>query len=540
MNAHRILPLLALTLLTLTSACARRETPVEIGNREQILHRGNLSEPQDLDPHVVTGVSEFNIMAALLEGLVNEDPQSLAPIPGVAASWTLSDDQLHYTFHLRPDARWSNGDPVTAADFLFSYERMLSPAFGAPYAYMLYVLEGAEAFHRGDATNFATVGVKAPAPNILELTLKAPVPYLLSMLNHHSWFPVHPPTILRFGPMDELGTAWTRAGNFVGNGAFSLATWDAGSKIVVRKNDTYWDRDRITLREIHFYPIGDNNIEERAFRAGQLHVTGTVPIDRIAAYQKDHPELLRLAPYLGTYFYLFNVTRPPLNDVRVRRALSMSIDRERLVQRVTLGGESPAYNFTPPGTAGYTARASFTADPDAARQLLAEAGFPGGAGFPHMEILYNSSDAHARIAQAIQQMWKETLGIDVQLVSREWKVYVAEETEKRYDIGRMGWVGDYVDPNSFLDIWLTDGGNNRSGWSNAEYDQLIAAASRATNNNERLEIFQRAEELLIAEMPIAPLYFYKSKALVAPSVKGWHPNILDHHPCQSVSLEAAP
>ncbi len=530
---------LLLILLSFLPACARRESPVEIGNREQILHRGNLSEPQDLDPHVVTGVTEFNIMSALLEGLVNEDPRTLAPVPGVASSWTISDDQLRYTFQLRPDARWSNNDPVTADDFVFSYQRMLSPKFAAPYAYMLFVLEGAEAFHRGDTTNFATVGVKAIDPHTLELTLKSPVPYLLSMLNHHSWFPVHPPTIRKFNAVEDSGTAWTKAGNFVGNGAFSLVTWEPNSKIVVRKNDTYWDRDRVKLHEIHFYPIGDNNIEERAFRAGQLHVTGTVPIDRIAAYQKENPNLLRLDPYLGTYFYLFNVTRPPLTDVRVRRALSMAIDRERLVRRVTLGGEAPAYNFTPPDTAGYTARASFTADPDAARKLLADAGFPGGQGFPHMELLYNNSEAHARIAQAIQQMWKETLGIDIQLVSREWKVYVAEETEKRYDIGRMGWVGDYVDPNSFLDIWVTDGGNNRSGWSNAEYDRLIAEAARATNNTERYEHFQRAEELLIQEMPITPLYFYKSKALVSPSVHGWYPNILDHHPYNDVVLEPA-
>lgn len=538
---QRLATLLFIALFACSlTACSRRESPVTIGNRDQILHRGNLSEPQDLDPHIVTGVTEFNIISALLEGLVNEDPQDLHPIPGVAASWTNSPDGLRYTFHLRPEARWSNGDPVTAQDFLFSFQRILSPKMAASYAYMLFVLEGAESFNRGKSTDFATVGAKAPDAHTLELTLNAPCPYLLAMLNHHSWFPVHPPTILKFGKLDELGTPWTKPGNFIGNGAFTLESWTPNDKIVVRKSSNYWDRAAYKLNEIHFYPIGDNNIEENAFRAGQLHVTGTVPLDRISAYQKNNPELLHLVPYLGTYFYLFNVNRPPLNDVRVRQALSMAVDRERLVRHVTLGGETPAYNFTPPGTAGYTARATFTADLATARKLLADAGFPGGHGFPQMEILYNNSEAHARIAQAIQQMWKESLGLEIMLVNMEWKVYVQQEVEQRYDIGRMGWVGDYIDPNSFLDIWITGGGNNRSGWSNKDYDRLIAEAGQTADPAARYELLQQAEEILVREMPIMPLYFYKSKALIQPSVRGWHDNVLDHHPYKSVYLAPTP
>ena len=517
--------------------CARRETPVEIGDREQVLHLGNLSEPKDLDPHIVTGVTEHNILAALLEGLVSESPEDLSPAPGVAEQWTVSGDGTVYTFRLREDARWSNGDPVTASDFIFSYRRMLSPGLGSPYAYMLFCLRNARAFHAGEVTDFAEVGVEAVDAFTLRLSLEAPVPYFLSLLNHFSWYPVHPGTILGCGKIDEIGTRWTRPSTYTGNGPFVLKSWEPGLRIVVARSPTYWDRDRVRLREIHFHPIGDHVIEERAFRAGQLHVTGTVPIDRIAHYREQAPDLLRLDPYLGTYYYLLNVTRPPLDDVRVRRALAMAIDRKRIVSYVTKGGEDPALHFTPPDTAGYSAEARLPEDVARAAELLAEAGYPGGEGFPSLELLYNTSDAHARIAQAVQKMWEQSLGIKVELVNMEWKVYLANTQQKKYDMARAGWIGDYADPNTFLDMWVTGGGNNRAGWSNTEYDRLVAEASRTADPDARFALFQDAEEILLREAPIIPIYFYRSKSLIRPSVRGWHPTILDHHPYKHVHLQ---
>jgi len=286
---HRI-NLLLIPLLIL-AGCGRRETRVQIGNREQILHLGNLSEPKDLDPHVVTGISAYNVIAALLEGLVTEDPNdpSLKPVPGVAESWSVSDDQLVYTFRLRPNAQWSNGAPVTTTDFLFSYQRMLSPNLGSPYAYMLHLLKNGRAYNHGELPDFGKVGVKAIDTLTLELTLESPTPSFLSQMNHWAWFPVHPPTILAHGKMDELGTQWTRPGNFIGNGPFTLASWRQNQAITVKKNPLYWDADTVKLNEIHFYPIGDHIIEERSFRAGQLHITGTVPIDRTAYYKENKP-----------------------------------------------------------------------------------------------------------------------------------------------------------------------------------------------------------------------------------------------------------
>jgi oligopeptide transport system substrate-binding protein len=530
---------LLLIPVLMLAGCGQRESRVVSGNRDQILHLGNLSEPKDLDPHIVTGISAYNVIAALLEGLVSEDPNdpALRPVPGTAESWTVSEDQMVYTFTLRADAKWSNGDPVTADDFVFSYQRMLSPKLGSPYAYMLHLLKNGRSYNLGKLSDFNQVGVKALDPHTLELTLEAPTPSFLSQLNHWAWFPVHPATILKHGEIDEMGTPWTQPGNLVGNGPFALKSWQQNLSIIVEKNPLYWDADTVKLNEICFYPIGDHIIEERSFRAGQLHVTGTVPIDRTAYYQENKPDLLRLDPYLRSYYYMFNTEKPPLNDVRVRKALAMAIDREALTSFVTHSGETPAYSFTPPHIGSYDPPVLFSSDIDAARQLLADAGYPDGKGFPQLSLLFHISDLHTRIAEVIQQMWKDNLGINIQLENVEWKVYQSRRKHRQYDIARSEWVADYVDPASFLEVWLTGGGNNHAGWSSDTYDRLIEKASLTSETAERNELFRQAETLLINDQPIAPLMFLPSKSLVHPSVKGWNPSILDHHPYKYIYLE---
>jgi oligopeptide transport system substrate-binding protein len=522
-----------LSILLLVAGCAKRETPVEIGNREQILHLGNLSEPKDLDPHIVTGVSAYNVITALLEGLVAEEPGQ----SGVAERWEISDNQRVYTFHLRNDAKWSNGDPVTADDFVFSYQRILSPKLGSPYAYMLHALKNGKAFNLGEVTDFGKVGAKAIDIQTLELTLEAPSPSFLSQLNHWSWFPVHPPTILKYGKIDEMGTKWTQPGNFVGNGPFSLKSWRQNQSIVVEKNPLYWDAETVRLKEIHFHPIGDHKIEERSFRAGQLHVTGTVPLERVRYYAETNPDLLRLDPYLRSYYYLLNVNKPPLDDIRVRKALAISIDREQIADYVTRSGEQPAYSFTPPGIGTYEPPARFSKDIEKARQLLGEAGFPNGENFPTLTLLFHTSDLHTRIAEVIQQMWKNNLGIHVSLENVEWKVYQSRRKNREYDIARAEWVADYIDPASFLDVWQTGGGNNHAGWSSPEYDHLIRQASLSPDEKTRNDLFQRSETILLDELPIIPLLYLPSKSLIQPSVKGWNPSILDHHPYKHIHLE---
>jgi len=521
------------------AGCGSKQSPVEQGLREQMLHLGNLSEPSDLDPQIVTSLQDFNIVMALFEGLMSYDPETAKPVAGAAERWDLSDDGRVYTFHLRPGLKWSNGEPVTARDFIFSYQRMLSPRLGAEYGYMHYVVKGAEPFARGELTDFSRVGYKAPDDRTLEIALNEPTPYFLGLIAHSSWYPVHPPTVLAHGEMDQRGTRWTRPENIVGNGPFVLHTWKPNQVIEVRRSESYWDAANVRLSGIRFYSIESADTEERAFRSGQLHITSSIPISKIDVYRREQPELLHTEPLLATYIYRFNVRRPPLDDVRVRRALALAIDRVAIVERVTRGGQPPACNFTPPGTGGYVSRARLDSTVDDARALLADAGFPGGDRFPSIVLLYNTNEGHRQIAEAVQEMWQKKLGISVTLHNQEAKVYTDTMRNGAYDIARYAWSGDYNDPNTFLDMMISNGGNNQTGWSNAEYDRLLAEAGRTFDEAARFEIFQRAEEILMDEVPIAPVYFYTRNNLRLPMVKGWYGNLLDLHPYNRVYLEGA-
>ncbi|MDD5674647.1 MAG: peptide ABC transporter substrate-binding protein [Chitinivibrionales bacterium] len=526
--------MIGVALALALSGCQQKK---EAENPGRILRYGNQIEPQDLDPHIITGIPEYHIVSGLLEGLVNPDPVDLHPLPGMAEAWDISADRCTYTFHLRPAALWSSGDTVTAADFVFSIRRILSPRLGAEYAYMLYCVKNGRRFNKGELTDFSQVGVRAPDARTLVITLTQPTPYFLALLSHHSWFPVHPKTILKFGPLDARGTAWTRPENFVGNGPFTLAKWELNKIIEIRKNPRYWDAAAVRLQAVRFYPIENMQTEERAFRTGQLDLTTNVPLEKIDWYKQHDPQLLKIDPYLGTYYYLFNVNKPPLNDKRVRRALALAVDRESLVKYVLKGGQAPAICFTPPNTAGYTSAATIGFDTLEARRLLAEAGYNAQHPLPAISLLYNTLQTHHEVAQALQQMWRTYLGVSVTLVNQEWKVYLASTQERSYDIARMGWIGDYNDPNTFLDMWITGGGNNRTGWSNRAYDSLIAAAAAASSQQERYRCFSRAETILLDEMPVLPIYFYTNGYLMQPQVKGWYPNILNLHPYKFMWIE---
>ena len=528
-------PLLASTL-GLLCGCGERRSNVEQGNAAQELYIGIGTEPEGFDPHLVTGVTEHYVLLSLLEGLTTVHPETLAIEPGVAERWEVSDDGLRYTFHLDPEARWSNGDPVTSGDFMFSFERILTPALGAPYAYMLYSVKNAEAFNKGELADFAEVGVKAPDARTLTFELEAPTPYFLSLSTHYTWWPVHPPTVLAHGGMTDRISKWTKPGNFVGNGPFALKTWRLNHSIEVAKNPHYRAADTVRLNGIHFLPIAID-AEERAFRADQLHITSTVPIPRIDWYRENAPGAMHFDTYLGVYYYLINTEREALKDPRVRKALAYSIDREALTDYVLKAGQQPAYHFTPPNTGGYTAEVQLPYDPDLARELLAEAGYPGGEGFPKFELLFNTSESHRTVAVAIQQMWKEELGIDIGLYNQEWKVYLATRKAREFDIVRAAWIGDYVDPNTFLSLLTSDNGNNHSNWGDPEFDALIAQAAAEQDPEARFALFQKAEAILIEEMPVIPIYFYVRSTLKDEAVRGWHPNILDYHPYQDVWLD---
>ncbi len=525
------------TCLLLLVACGDRKKLVDLGTEQQIMHISNAAEISGVDPHTTTGMPEYRIQMALFEGLVSKHPQSLEIVPGVADSWQISDDGITYTFHIRESARWSNGDKLIANDFVRSWHRALMPALGNEYVESLFVLKNAEKFFKQELESFDDVGVKALDDETLQITLENPTPYFLQLLDHHSMFPVHVDTISKFSAIDERDSTWTRPENFVGNGSFVINEWTPGKVFSVTKNAHYWDAETVKLKEIRFYPIEQLLAEERMFKAGQLHKTEWMPIAKIEKYKSSGAPEYVTFPYLGTYFYMFNVTKPPFNDARVRKALAYAIDRESIAKNVTKGQQTPAYTLTPPDVLGYTAKAKMTYDRDKARKLLADAGYPNGAGMPPLELIFNTSEDHLKIAQAVQQMWKKNLNINVTLQNQEWKVFLNNQKLLNYQIARMAWIGDYVDPNTFLEIFITNGGNNRTGWSNKKYDQLIRAASSSKNREERYELFQQAEAILVDEVPFIPIYNYSTNNLLSTDVKGYYMNIMDYHPYKYIHLE---
>ncbi|MBX2858447.1 MAG: peptide ABC transporter substrate-binding protein [Cellvibrionaceae bacterium] len=527
--------------ILLSSACSENsQTPVELGNREGIYHVGNLDEPSDIDPHITTGLPEYLIQMALFEGLVSKHPETLATVPGVAERWDISQDQKTYTFHLRKDAKWSDGKAITAEDFLWSWRRALLPALGNQYAYSFYIIKNAEAFYKGDIDDFAKVGVEALDPHTLKVELANPASYFLQLLDHHSMYPVPRHVVEKWGKADERGTRWTRPENFVGNGAFTLYEWMPNQVLKVKRNPHYWDAATVKLNEVNFYPVQQTATEERMFRSGQLHRTENVPLDKVAGYLEKNDPNFNIDPYYGSYFYRLNTTYGPLKDKRVRQALAYSIDRKQITEFVSKSGETPSFALTPPQRNGYQPRARQLFDIEKAKALLAEAGYPNGEGLEPLELLYNTHEAHKKIAVAIQQMWKQNLGIDVKLLNQDWKVFLDSQRNLNYQVCRGSWIGDYLDPSTFLDLFTSYSGNNNTGWENTEYDALVRRATSAKTEAERFELFNQAEAVLLEEAPFIAIYTYTKKYLLSPSVKGITPNIMDYHPYKYISLESQP
>ena len=529
------LKILGLLIIFFVCGCGNNIPPVELSPETKILYLGNGTEPKDLDPHTVTGVPESKILMALIEGLVIRHPEGLEPLPGIAKNWLISQDGKEYTFNLR-EALWSNGDPVTAHDFVYAWNRMLLPALGSQYPDMLYDVVNAEQFNKGDITDFNLVGVKALDAKTLKVNLKNPAPYFLELLAHYTTRPVHKPTIEKFGEIDTLGNQWTRPGNFIGNGPFTLEEWKLNQVIKVKKNPNYWDADRVQLNEIHFLPIDNVSREDFMYRAGQIHITSSIPTEKIEVYKEEYPNNISISPYYGTYYYRINLNKKPLDNKLVRKALSLSIDRELITKKVAKGGQIPAFSFTPPDPNGYFPPTKLEYNPSKAKELLKEAGYSKNDSLT-FELLYNTSEGHQKIAEAMQQMWKETLGINIVLTNTDWKVYLSRENNGDFEISRAGWIGDYQDPKTFLDMMVSGRGNNKTGWSNKEYDNLLIKAAQSTSQDERYKYLYEAEKILIDELPIIPIYTYTRIYMKHETVKGWEPNLLDSHAYQYITIE---
>ncbi|MCR5183556.1 MAG: peptide ABC transporter substrate-binding protein [Opitutales bacterium] len=541
---RQVFPFLLFALSLVFGACGERVPAARVAAESGILVMNNGGEPSAIDPQFAQpGVIENRIMLALFEGLVRYDPQTLAPVPAIAQKWEVSDDGCRYRFYLRGNAKFSDGKTITADDFIFSFRRILSPALASPTATMFFApVKNARAFAVGEISDFSQVGFKVIDEHCLEVTLEKPCPYFLSLVCHSSWSVVPAHVILKFGAIDERQTQWTRVGNFVGSGPYTLKDWRVAYRIETCRNDFYWDKASFPLEGIRFDAIEDQFAEERAFRDGQYHITNTVPPASIAAMRAAGTPSLRLDDYLSTAFIRINTQKTPLNDARVRLALSLALDRQDLAEKVMRAGEKPAKRLVPPGA--YDPYSHENADllaPSAnvarARQVLAEAGYPDGKGFPTISYLYNTSDGAQFFAQALQEQWRKNLGIRVVLQQQEYKVYRVSMAQGDYELARSSWSGDYLDPTTFLDLFGSRSHMNWTGWNNDAYDRLLDEASRERVPARRMKLLSEAEKILLEEMPVIPTVYNKNKFLIRPEVRGWFENLLDIHPYCGVSFQ---
>lgn len=521
-----------LVLCGLCVACGGGDDTQSAGN---VLHRGLVTDPESLDPHKARSVQAGDVLRDIGEGLLSYTASGEL-VGGVAQSWAISDDGLVYTFTLRDDARWSNGDPVTAGDFVTSLQRLVNPETAAFYAQLLDVIENAGAILAGEL-EAASLGVEATDSRSLVIRLSRPTPYLLSLLTAPATFPVHSATLA------EHGDAFARPGTMVNNGAYRLVRWEPGSIVELERNEYYWNNAQTAIDAVSHHVITQEMTEFNRYRAGELHITGSVPPDNFAQIREQLPDELRVAPYLGIYYYGFNLSKPPFKDnPQLREALSLAIDRDIIAGEIMGRGEEPAYSWVPPGVSNYEPRRMNYADVSqedrnaVARRLLHEAGY--GPDKPlTVEIRYNTSDTQQNLALAVQAMWRDALGVQSTLINEEFQVLLANMREANVtQVFRGSWIGDYNDAHTFLSILESDNPSNMPRYSSAEFDSLMQRAATQLDPERRRLYLEEAERVLLADHAVIPLYFYVSKHLVSPQVVGWEDNVLDYHYSQHLSL----
>lgn len=504
--------------------------------QEGMLIVGNNQEPLSLDPHKATSVADGKIISALLEGLVRPDPREDGLVhPAVAERWEHNADASEWTFYLR-DCRWSDGTAVSSHDFSYAFHRMLHPRFGAKYAEMLYILKNAEPYNKGEIS-WDQVGVHTPDAHTLKLTLKGPTPHFLQFLLHFTWSPVPAHSVEAHGGMLDRKSSWTKVGHWVGNGAYVLKSHVMNRELTVEANPFYWRRNEVRNKAVRFLPIVNGYTETRMYFDGKMHISNNVPPELIDWARRRGGEQFCSDRYYCTIFYRLNTQRKPLDDVRVRRALSLAVDRQALVSRVVRGAGTPATEFTPP-VAGEAVAGEEQPDENAAeaRRLLCEAGYPEGKGFPTLEIMTTSRDVQRVVAECIQAMWEQELGIHVEIRSCEWTAYKAAQQQGDYDISSSSWSGDYLDAATFVEMWKSGSGNNCTGWGSRACDEALARASQCARREERNAFLQEAERVVLKEQPIIPLYWSSRTYLKNSSVRGWYPLLLDNHPLDAVDV----
>ncbi len=495
----------------------------------------NGPDPETLDPALGTGIEDLRIISALSEGLTRNDPDTSRAIPGLAESWEISPDGLVYTFHLRDHLQWGPNDPIAADDVVYSWLRALAPETASEYAGQLYYIKNGEAYNSGKLKDAAQVGVKALDARTLRVELNHPTAFFLELCAFQT-LAVVPRKVI-----DRYGEDWMRVKPLPTSGPYLLGDWRLNDKIRLVKNPYYWDAANTRTEIIDCLPISTPSTALNLYQTGAADIIwdqDNIPSELLDVLSK-RPDY-HTFPYIGTYFLRFNVTRPPFNDARVRKALAMTIDKKRLVENFLRGGEPIADHLVPDGTANYEGAKGLGYDPAQARRLLAEAGFPDGKGFPHCSYLFDAAagggQIHSKVAVELQQMWQQQLGIHIELRQMEKRSYMVSQNNLDYDVSRSTWIGDYNDPNTFLDLFRSDNGNNRTGWKNARYDALLNEGNSQVDLKKRAELLKEAETILVHdEAPIVPIYFYVGFNYYNPArIKGVYPNILDVHPLNAI------
>ncbi|MEZ9056974.1 ABC transporter substrate-binding protein [Vibrio pelagius] len=509
---------LAVAATSTTSIAADVPAGTKLAKVQELV-RGNGTEVATIDPHKSQGVPESHVIRDLLEGLVNQDGDGNT-IPGVAESWETTDNKT-FTFHLRKDAKWSNGDPVTAQDFVYSWQRAVDPATASPYAwYMEYTkMANAKDIVAGKKDK-SELGVKAVDANTLVVELETAVPYFVMMMGHTTMKPVHQATV------EKYGDQWTKPEHFVGNGAFSVDKWIVNERLVLKRNEQYWDNDKTVLNKVTFLPIENQVAEMNRFLSGEIDFTNELPTEHFKRLKKEHAEDVSVAGNLCTYYYIFNTKKAPFDDVRVRKAISYAIDRDIVTGAILAQGQKPAYFLTPEITAGFNPElpdygkiTQKERNAEAAR-LLEEAGY--GKDNPlNFNLLYNTSENHKKIAVALGSMWKKTLGLSVTLENQEWKTYLSSKDSGDFEVARAGWCGDYNEASSFLTLMKSNNTTGGVHYDSKAYDQIIDKALNSTSEKEREALYLEAEALMAKDMPIAPIYQYVKSRLLNPHVGGF-------------------
>ncbi|MBS0055371.1 ABC transporter substrate-binding protein [Yersinia sp. Marseille-Q3913] len=501
-----------------TASAADLPAGTVLAEKQEIV-RHLKDEPASLDPMKAVGLIEAQVDRDLFEGLVNQNAQGEV-IPGVATNWQTTDNQT-YIFTLRKDAKWSNGDPVTAQDFVYSWRRLVAPKSLSPFAWFaeLAGVENAQQIIAGKMPP-ESLGVSAVNDHTLKVKLIRPVPYFPSLTANFSLFPV-PQAIV-----EKYGSDWTKVGNLVGNGAFKLQDRVVNEKLVLVPNEHYWDHAHTVLTKVTFIPINQEANATKRYQAGDIDITESFPKNLYQKLLKDIPGQVYTPDQLGTYYYAFNTQRAPTNDVRVRKALSYAIDRKIIAEKVLGTGEKPAYRFTPDVTANYHPVANVLQQQDQdeldaqAKALLHAAGY--GPDKPlKLSLLYNTSDNNQKLAIAIASMWKKTLGVDVRMINQEWKTYIDSRNTGNFDVVRASWVGDYNEPSTFLSLLTSMHSGNIAKFKSADYDRLLNEAGRQTNPKLLNDDYNKAEQIIAEQVPIAPIYQFTNGRLIKPWVKGY-------------------